>query len=215
MNKRLTLVILGMPGSGKGTQAEKLVAKFHFNYIATGSLVRKKAKIDETIRQRMISGQPQPDSVVISAVRQALSEIDLDKGILFDAFPLSLDQAQALEQMTANFKLTQPIVLYIKILPETVIKRLSLRFVCPKCKDIFKPGSNGYDSKKCPLCLEKLIQRDDDKPEAVQRRISENQERMDVLEKYFTDNGQIIIINGEPPVEEVTKEIFAKLESYL
>ncbi|PIR71211.1 MAG: hypothetical protein COU44_01145 [Candidatus Nealsonbacteria bacterium CG10_big_fil_rev_8_21_14_0_10_40_24] len=211
MRKKIVLIMLGLPGSGKGTQAKVLVKKYNLSIISIGEKVRQLAKKDKEVNERQLKGQPQPDEVFHRILQEALTEDNIKNGFVIDTI-VSIPQAQAAEKLAGEHNLHAPLAIYIKIKPETVIDRLSKRFICPSCQEIFYPLSAGYKEKICPKCHEKLIQREDDKPEAVQRRIWENQQRLDILEKYFSGRGELLTINGEPFVEDVTKEIFDKLE---
>lgn len=214
--KPLVLVILGPPGSGKGTQSRVIVDEYNVNYIATGNLIRElrvlETPLGKKVKENYDKGIPQPDEIVIEAVKDKLATLDLSKGILFDTFPLSVGQADALERMTKDANLTSPWVLYLDITPRTVLKRVSGRLICSGCAMVYLPDdSNAYVNQRCSKCSGKLVQRADDKPEVVLRRIKEYDGRMKDLREYYKERGRLVMIDGEPPVAEVSKVIREKI----
>ncbi len=214
--KPLVLVILGPPGSGKGTQSKVLVEKYNLNYVATGNLVRELRVLDTPLGKKVKinydKGIPQPDDIVIEAVKHKLATFDLSKGVLFDTFPLSAGQADALESITKDLKLHAPSVVYLEIKPSTVMKRVSGRLICSGCGLIYFPDdSNAYMNQRCAKCGEKLTQRADDKPEVVLRRIKEYDGRMKDLKDYYRAKNRLIMIDGEPSISEVSQTIFNKI----
>lgn len=214
--KPLVLVILGSPGSGKGTQSKAIVEKYKLNYVATGNLIRELRVLDtplgKRVRENYDKGIPQPDDIAIEAVKHKLPMFDLNKGVLFDTFPLSAGQADALENIIKRLNLPPPKVLYLEISPGTVMKRVSGRLICSGCGLIYLPDdSNAYVNQRCAKCNAKLIQRADDKPEVVLRRIKEYEIRMKDLKDYYRKKNRLIIIDGEPSILEVSKNIFKKI----
>lgn len=214
-NTPSVIVIMGLPGSGKGTQAQKIAEKFQLKYLATGDIVRDFIKQDSaTARQAKNlyqSGKLLPDELVTQMLEEQIKKVGGNR-FIFDGFPRSPGQARGLEKIIKDFKLAQPLVLYLRICEKTVVDRLSKRFICPRCKSIFYPKSKGFFEKICPKCQVALVQRADDRPQAIKQRILESKNKLDPVLKFYKEKGQLIIINGEPPVPEVTKEIFKKLE---
>lgn len=220
--KKFILIILGPPGAGKGTQSKLIVEKYGLDLVVTGDLVRelrqKDTLLGRKVKENYDAGIPQPDEIIVNTIREKIPTLQSQVGILFDTFPLSVVQAEALEKMAEEFHWAAPYMLYIKISAKTVVKRISSRLVCsnPKCKEIHMPSDGqSYKSRKCKKCGSDLIQRPDDKSEAVMRRIEEYKERMKSLKKFYQQRGRLIIVNGEPSVPEVTKEIFEKIEKLL
>lgn len=214
--KPLVLVILGPPGSGKGTQSKVIVDKYNLNYVATGNLIRELRVLDTPLGKKVKinydKGIPQPDDIVIEAVKHKLSTFDLKKGILFDTFPLSVGQADALENIMKELNMHLPSVIYLEITPATVMKRVSGRLICSGCGLIYLPDdSNAYVNQRCAKCGGKLVQRPDDKPDVVLRRIKEYDTRMKDLKDYYRAKNRLIMIDGEPPIFEVSETIFKKI----
>lgn len=214
--KPLVLVILGPPGSGKGTQSKVIVEKYNLNYIATGNLIRELRVLDtplgKRVKENYDKGIPQPDDIVIEAVKHKLATFDLSKGVLFDTFPLSVGQADALENITKELNLHAPTVIYLEITPRTVMKRVSGRLICSGCGQIYLPDdSTAYLNHRCSKCNGQLIQRADDKPDVVLRRIKEYDGRMKDLKDYYRAKNRLIMIDGEPLIPEVSQTIFNKI----
>ena len=215
------LIFLGPPGSGKGTQAKLLQEKWQMNHLSTGDLIRtyiKKAEQGDAVglqmKKRYDQGVPQPDDLIIKAVRDYLKALDLTKGMIFDSFPLSEAQAYGLESIGEDFQLPEPAVLYIRISQEEAVERLSKRKYCPNCQGIFGPQSEDYQSGICSKCQTELISRTDDAPEVVQKRYQEYVGRMEALQNYYKPRMRWLEINGEQSIKAVHQEILEKLQEF-
>jgi adenylate kinase len=214
MSQPLILNIIGAPGSGKGTQSKAIVDKYGVNRISPGDLIRELRVQDSRLGQRVKvnydKGIPQPDDIVIDAIKNKLPSMDIKKGILFDPL-LSVGQTEAVEKMMKDLGMPELWAIYLKVSPETVAKRVSSRLICsnPKCATIYLPADgSAYTDRVCSKCGGKLIQRPDDTPEIVVRRIKEYESRMQDLENYYKEKGRLIAINGEPAIEEISQDIF-------
>ena len=155
------IIMMGPPGSGKGTQAQLLRKKLDYHYIATGDLVREMRgraytgdPIAVEVKKRYDRGEPQPDELILKAVRSKLSELDLDAGIIFDAFPLSEKQIWGLEEIIEEFHLPDPVAVSIEVSEDEVVKRLTLRKYCPKDNSVYYPMSPTYEKNVCSVCGE-------------------------------------------------------------
>lgn len=215
-----TVIILGPPGSGKGTQGSRLRDLLSVPYIATGDIVREFASragsgdpLADEIKDRMVRGVPQPDEIINKAMGEKLSALDLSKGIVFDAFPLSVGQAEGLKDIVARFELVSPKLLFIAVSLEEVLKRLGNRAFCRGCNATYILEHVSLE-EQCKECGGELYVRDDDKPEVVTARYEEYAKRMDALREYFTahtDEGAWIEVNGEQSIDEVHREVLNKL----
>lgn len=214
----LVITIIGPPGSGKGTQGQLIVDKYNLNYIVAGNLVRSLYKLDtplgERVRVNYNKGVPQPDEIIIEAFKKEMEKMDQKKGFLFDSFPLSMGQAKALEEILKECDLPGNIIIYLDISADTVVKRIKTRLICSKCSAVFLPADAAFKIKKCDKCGGDLIERADDKPEVVRRRIEEYKSRMADLKKYYQDKNRLIVINGEPTIEEIHKDILKKINEF-
>ncbi len=212
----LILNIIGPPGSGKGTQSNAIVGKYGVNRISPGDLIRELRVQDTPLGQRVKvnydKGIPQPDDIVIEAIKNKLPAMDIKKGILFDPL-LSVGQTEAVEKMMKDLGMPELWAIYLHVSPETVVKRISVRLICSKCATIYLPSDGAaYTDRICNKCGGELIQRPDDKPEIIVRRIQEYESRMEDLKNYYEKKGRLIVINGEPLIEEISAEIFRKIE---
>ncbi|MBU1148628.1 nucleoside monophosphate kinase [Patescibacteria group bacterium] len=215
------LIFLGPPGSGKGTQAKMILEKWPMNHLSTGDLIRDYIKKGEQgdevglqMKELYDKGVPQPDGLIIKAVREYLKTLDLSKGMIFDSFPLSEQQAYGLDDIRQDFSMEEPIVLFVKISEAESVNRLSLRKYCPQCNSVFGPQSANYQSGQCDKCQARLITRSDDNPEVVGKRYQEYIGRMEALKKYYQPRLRWLEINGEQSVADVQQEILTKLQEF-
>ncbi len=213
------IIILGVPGSGKGTQGRKIAETFGMAYLATGDLVREVRKRSGTgdafadqVKERYDRGRPQPDDVIVKILRTTLESLDLNKGIIFDSFPISLGQTQELFRIVKDFGLDQPVVLFLKINEWESVKRISNRKFCPTCSVAFNPGSQAYTKGECPTDGSKLITRADDNFRIVRTRMQEYSDRMEHIHEYFDHKHLIEDINGGQPIDQVFAEILERLK---
>lgn len=219
MFKPLILNIIGAPGSGKGTQSNAIIKKYGISRISPGDLIRELRLQDTPLGKRVKvnydKGIPQPDDIVIGAIKKKLSSVDIKKGVLFDPL-LSVGQTEAVEKMMKDLGMPDLWAIYLRVSPETVVKRVSIRLICSKCAAIYLPADGvAYTNRLCAKCGGKLIQRPDDKPEIIMRRIKEYESRMENLKNYYKEKGRLIEINGEPPIEEISQDIFKKIEEFV
>lgn len=214
----IIITIIGPPGSGKGTQGQLIVDRYNLNYIVAGNLVRSLCKMNtplgDRVRINYNKGIPQPDEIIIEVFKDEMRKKDIKKGFLFDTFPLSIGQAKALEEILKEYNLPGDIVIYLDISADTVVKRIKTRLICSKCSAVFLPADAAFGVKKCDKCDGELMERADDKPEVVRRRIEEYKSRMADLKNFYQEKGRLIVINGEPSIEEIHKDIIKKIEGF-
>lgn len=217
----MTLIILGPPGSGKGTQGKKLATYFHLAYVATGDLVRVAARRTPTeatdrffarIEERLRKGRPQPDDVISTLLEEQLRSLDLTAGIVFDAFPLSLGQAQGLQRLVSQFHLAEPLVIYLAIDEWESVRRLGVRKFCVSCGSAYSPQHVEYKAGKCSIDDEPLITREDDRFHVVIRRMGEYRDRMSILRRYYSRKHRLIELDGHRSIDEVFATILVELE---
>lgn len=209
----MKLILLGAPGAGKGTQAEKIVDKFGIPAISTGNIIRAALKegTDMGLKAKsyMDAGQLVPDDVVIGIIKDRLKEKDCENGFILDGFPRTIPQAQALEDMGIEIDK----VLDIEVADEAITKRMSGRRVCSKCANSYhldykKPAVDGV----CDACGGELIQRRDDAPETVQARLAEYHQLTEPLKDFYKELGKLVIVEGQEEVADTTALVFAALE---
>lgn len=209
----MKLILLGAPGAGKGTQAEKIVDRYAIPAISTGNILRAAVKDGTQLglkaKSYMDAGQLVPDEIIVGIIKDRLKEDDCKKGFILDGFPRTIPQAQALEDMGVEIDK----VLDIEVSDEAITKRMSGRRVCSKCANSYhleykKPKVDGV----CDACGGELIQRKDDAPETVQARLAEYHEMTEPLKDFYKKLGKLVIVEGQEEVADTTALVFAALE---
>ena len=213
----MNIVLLGAPGSGKGTQADRLCEQINVPHIATGDLFRENLKneteLGKLAQTYMDKGQLVPDDVTVAMVRERFSRPDARRGFVLDGFPRTLAQAEALTDLLQEMGRQLDLVLYIKVSDEEIVNRLSGRIICKECQTPFHKVFNPFRS--CPFnkCEgEYLYQRDDDKPETVRARLETYHSQTEPLINYYQDAGLLAEIDGEGDVAEITARVLAVTE---
>jgi adenylate kinase len=210
----LNLILLGPPGAGKGTQAERLQADFQVPFISTGDMLRSNVKQETELGKEaqtyMSAGELVPDDLIVKMAAERLSEEDARDGFILDGFPRTLEQAQALEKQLSALGRRMTAVLLVDVPDEQVIRRLSGRRVC------VKSGHNyhvEFDPPKhegvCDQDGSRLIRRDDDDPEVVSNRLRVYHEQTEPLVEYYDQQGVMRRIDGTRDAAEVHDHIRA------
>jgi adenylate kinase len=210
----MNIVLFGAPGSGKGTQAERLEQELNLIHVASGDLFRenlnKETELGKLAKTYMDKGELVPDDVTVAMVKERLSRPDARAGVIFDGFPRTLPQAIALDQVMAEMQRRINGVLYIKVSDEEVVRRLSGRLICRECQTPFHKEFNPF--QRCPFnkCEgEYLYQREDDRPETVRARLQTFHNQTEPLIDYYRQAGLLAEIDGEGPVNEVATRTLA------
>ena len=206
----MKLIFLGPPGAGKGTQATGVSSHLRVPHISTGDMFRAAIK-NETptgleAKRYMDAGKLVPDSVVIAMVKERLAMPDCANGYLLDGFPRTVDQARALDEICAP-----DAVVDIDVPDEMLLARLTGRRVCSKCSGTFHV-SKLADENVCPVCGDKLYQREDDKPATISNRLNVYHEQTAPLIGYYAGLGKLKRIDGNARPEDVFQNILASLE---
>jgi adenylate kinase len=214
------LVLLGGPGSGKGTQAEKLCAGLRLPHVATGDLfrenLRQATELGKLAQTYMNRGELVPDDVTEAMVEERLARPDTQGGFILDGFPRTLPQAGALTDMMARLSRRIAAVLYIKVSDEALVGRLSGRMICRACQAPYHlqfklPRQTGL----CDSCGGELYQRADDNPQTVRARLVTFHAQTEPLIAYYRQAGLLHEIDGEGPLAEVNARSLAALRSIL
>ena len=214
MITKTRLMMLGPPGAGKGTQAQRLARQLQIPQVSTGDMLREARRKGTTLGQEaaryMDSGQYVPDEVVIGIVRERLAEEDAVGGFILDGFPRTQAQAQALEQMG----ITLDAVLNIEVSQEAVVDRLGGRRSCPGCGASFHvlyspPAQEGI----CDVCSTGLIIREDDRPEAIVNRQHVYLEKTQPLIDFYSARGKLLSVDGSLEPEQVEQAILEALRA--
>lgn len=209
----MKLILLGAPGAGKGTQAEKICEKLNIPAVSTGNIIRAAVKDGTEMglkaKSYMDAGDLVPDEVVIGIIKDRLNEPDCKNGFILDGFPRTIPQAQALEDMGVEIDK----VIDIEVPDEKITARMSGRRVCAKCANSYhmlykKPQVEGV----CDACGGELIQRKDDHPDTVQRRLKEYHIQTEPLKDFYQQRGKLSIVEGQEEVADTTALVFKTLE---
>ncbi|MBQ1256559.1 MAG: adenylate kinase [Clostridia bacterium] len=205
----MKLVFLGPPGAGKGTQAAGVCQRFAIPHISTGDMLRAAiAKGTETglkAKVFMDQGQLVPDEVLVQMVKERLSESDCANGYLLDGFPRTVKQAEALDLISKP-----DVTVDVEVPDEKLLARLTGRRVCMACKGTFHVTKLG-DSNICPDCGGELIQRDDDKPATIQKRLDVYHSQTAPLIDYYEKSGILKKVDGDQARDEVLEAILVAL----
>lgn len=198
----MQLILLGPPGSGKGTLAADLIRLYQIPHLSTGDIFRKNIKENTPLgleaKQYMSSGGLVPDSVTIAMVADYLAQPECANGFILDGFPRTLPQAEALTAILAEKKLPLTAVLNIQASEQTIIDRLAGRRVCTSCGQVY--NVNGFPTKVegiCDKCGGTVIQRDDDKPQTVLNRLETYKNQTAPLVGYYAKLGKLINFSSD------------------
>jgi adenylate kinase len=221
-NGTFNFVLLGAPGSGKGTQAERILASETSVHVASGELFRQnlaqKTELGELARSYMNRGELVPDDVTEAMIEQKLEALD-GRSFVLDGFPRTLPQAEALTHMLAGLGRPLAAVLHIDVCTESLVERLSGRWICRGCQapyhQLFKPPQS---PGVCDKCGGQLYQREDDKAETVRARLKTYARQTEPLLDYYARSGLLVTIDGNADVQAVsqrTAEAIARVKDYL
>ena len=214
----INLILLGLPGAGKGTASESIVDKYHLAHISTGDMFRE-AMANETpvgleAKSYIDKGNLVPDEVTAKLVEERLKQPDTKNGFILDGFPRTTVQAELLEDITKRLEKPLTNVIAIDVDEDVLIKRLSGRRTCVDCGKSYHVVYNPPQVEGiCDTCGGQLQQRADESEEAVQVRIEIYNRQTKPLIDFYNSKKQLININGDQPMEKVTEDIFKVLDN--
>lgn len=208
----MRLILLGAPGAGKGTQAEMLTKLYDIPCISTGNIFREHISNNTELGQKakayMDEGKLVPDSLVIELVKSRITQDDCKNGMIFDGFPRTIPQAEALDVMLKELNIPIDFVINVDVADELIIDRMAGRTVCPSCGASYhKVNKPSKISGKCDVCDADLIQREDDKAETVKKRLDVYHEQTEPLISFYRSQGKLVDIDGVGAVEEVRDRV--------
>lgn len=211
----MKIILLGPPGAGKGTQAEKIINRYNIVHISTGDIFRDNLKSNTPLgmkaREYMDKGLLVPDDLTVEMVKDRISKDDCKNGYLLDGFPRTLAQADALELMGEKLDCA----LAITADYDDLVGRITGRRICRDCGAVYHVVN--IPSKVegvCDNCGGELYQRNDDNAETVSQRLDEYNEKTLPLIVYYTKKGILKQVNGSKPIEETTSDVFAILDEF-
>ena len=212
----MKIILLGAPGSGKGTQAENLMRDYDCPQISTGVLLRKavaeKTEIGKKVEEIMARGDLVSDEIVLDLIQKSLEQIDDQIGFLLDGYPRNINQAKSLNLVLESIDRPLEHTVLIDVDAEILIKRLSGRRTCSitgKTLNIYFSPKNEIDD--CIASGGELIQRDDDNIESISKRIEVYGEQTEPMIEFYRESGILQVVNGEGSIEEVYKRLLSKI----
>jgi adenylate kinase len=213
----MRLVLLGPPGAGKGTQAERIAAKYGVPHLSTGDMLREAVAADTEVGRRakaiMDAGELVPDEVMNRLVAERIAQPDAARGFVLDGFPRTVAQAEALDDLLKQRDQRLDAVLELAVDDDALVDRISGRFACAQCgagyHDRFRhPKAEGV----CDVCgSREFVRREDDKPETVRARLDAYHAQTAPLLPYYRNKGLLAEVDGMAEIEDVSTEVFNRI----
>jgi adenylate kinase len=214
----MQLILLGLPGAGKGTQAQLLAQRQGLLHISTGDMFRQASAegtdLGKRAQEYMSRGELVPDEVTIGMLLDRIQRPDAAAGIMLDGFPRTIPQAEALDVALADQARAIDAVLYIKVPEDLLMARLTGRWSCPSCGAIFHElTSPPAEQGKCDRCGAELTQRADDRPDTVRARLDTNRTWTEALADYYEKQGKLHAVDGTGEPDAVTARLTAEIDA--
>ncbi|OGS12884.1 MAG: adenylate kinase [Elusimicrobia bacterium RIFOXYA2_FULL_58_8] len=211
----MNVILLGYPGSGKGTQAKVLAQKFGLFHVSTGDIFReelaKKTPLGQEVAGYLSAGRLVPDKLVLEVLKTRLATET--RGLLFDGFPRTVEQAEGLDSWLDSRSMAVDAVIFINVPEAEVAKRLGDRRTCLGCGKIYNMGTRPpAKADACDVCAKKLITREDDKPEVIIRRLQVYRDQTEPLLAYYRASGNFNEVDGGRNPESVAADIAGMLK---
>lgn len=212
----MRLILLGAPGSGKGTQATMLHEKLKVPHISTGDIFRSNIKngteLGKLAKSYIDKGLLVPDSVTIDIVKDRLKQDDCSNGFILDGFPRTIPQAESLQEVLKEMEIELDAALNIHVADESIIERMSGRRVCLSCGMSYHlifnpPKKDGI----CDGCGADIVQREDDKEETVKSRLDVYHEQTEPLIDFYSKLGKLVTVEGQEKVESTSQHVLEAL----
>ena len=209
----MNIILMGLPGAGKGTQAEKIVATYGIPHISTGDMFRaamqQQTELGLKAKSFMDKGELVPDEVTNGIVKERLQQADTEKGFLLDGFPRTQAQAEALDKIMQDLNRSIDAVINIEVNPEILMQRLTGRIICRNCGSTYhKTNKPPKVEGTCDRCgSHDFYQREDDKPETVENRIQINIEQSKPILNYYKAKGILRNVDGESGIDNLFQTI--------
>ena len=213
----MNIVLMGLPGAGKGTQADEIVKKYDIPHISTGDMFRaaiaEGTELGKQAKSYMDNGALVPDEVTIGIVRERLAQPDCENGFLLDGFPRTVPQAEALNELLADLDKKVEYVINIDVEKDELISRLTGRRICSECGTSYHLQFNPPKVEgRCDKDNAELYQREDDNPETVTNRLEVNMKQSEPLLKFYEEQGVLTNVNGQQDIDAVFAEVEAVLQ---
>ena len=217
----MVVVLLGPPGVGKGTQGALLAADNEWRHLSTGDLLRAHRKqgteLGKSAQAYMDRGELVPDALILDLVRSTLSSSAANEGVVLDGFPRTEAQASSLDPVLAEVGRRVDLVVVLWADDDVIVERLSGRRSCPRCGAVYNLQSNPPAKEGiCDRCAGELVQRGDDRPGTIRRRLEVYREETEPLVRYYERGpSEVIRVPGDRSVEEVRSDIAARVRAAL
>ncbi len=214
----MRITLMGPPGSGKGTQAQRLVEKYQVPQISTGDLLRAAVAAGTPLGQQaqaiMARGELVPDDLVIGIIRERLAEPDAERGFILDGFPRTVNQAKALDELLTDLDRPLQAAILLEVDEEAIVQRISGRRVCERCGAVYNiytnpPAKDGI----CDVCGGPLVQRPDDNEVTVRQRLKVYREQTAPVLDYYRDQGKLQVVPGEGDVDAIFAALCAVIDA--
>lgn len=215
----MKIVLLGAPGSGKGTQAKRLVERYGIPQISTGDLLRAavaaQTELGQRAKEAMDAGQLVSDAIVLGIIRERLDDPDTTPGFILDGFPRNLAQAKALDSLLEELDRPLDTALLIDVTFDVLLQRLAGRITCRNCGTVYNLHTNPpQQSGVCDVCgSTELFQRQDDNEDTIRKRLEVYESETKPLTRYYQDQGKLVRIDGEREIETIEADIHRHLAS--
>ena len=214
----MDIVLIGAQGSGKGTQSEKLAQSLGICHVASGDLFReelnKKTELGQRAGDYLKRGELVPDDITVPMVLKRIRGTDCASGVLLDGFPRTIAQAQALDEGLQEIERSITCALYLKVPRETLLRRLSGRYICRAHQHVYNVNTNPPRVPGiCDLDGSELYQRPDDQGEAVQKRLDIFFSETIRLLDYYHATGKLVEVNGDQGIEQVQRSLMQAVKS--
>jgi len=211
----INIVLIGPPGSGKGTQAARICDRYHLPWISTGEILRAAVKAETPLGRKvhdtLSSGGLVDDALMIDLVRSRLAEPDAITGFVLDGFPRTINQALALDALLAEHPL---LALLLDVPGPELERRLGARRICSTCKALYATGTRyGSEEELCSKCGGTLIRRDDDNIDVIRNRLQTYRNTADPLIAHYSARGVLTAIDGTASSEKVTKALLKAIDA--
>jgi len=208
------IILLGPPGSGKGTQAQRIAEHYGIPHISTGHIlreaVRSGSELGRQVGATIAAGSLVSDALITDIVRVRLQQRDVARGALLDGFPRTVTQAETLDTMVPTVHL---IVVLLQVVDEEIVRRMMRRRICQSCGITQTvPDNEAGEAGHCPRCGDPLVRRDDDAPEVVRHRLRTYAALAEPLIAFYTNRPGFAAIDGLQPPEHVTAALFAHID---
>lgn len=213
-----TVLIMGPPGAGKGTQAAHLASRYALRHVATGDLLRDAVAASTPLgvqaRQFMDAGNLVPDDVIIALIRETAASLSSDAGLLLDGFPRTTAQAEALDSVLADLGREIDVVLDIRVPDDVIVERLSSRWICRTCQTPYNVVSRPPRvAGVCDVDGGELYQRTDDTPESVRNRLEVYRASTEPVAAYYAERSHLVRVDGDLPPDEVQAAVDEAMSS--